>query len=109
MVIYGPYERLLRRGDAWSIWQECTAGLSVLGIEADGTNKVYPSLPTSIYNRGNVRDHSLRIIIEETEELQFNLGLVRAKELNTCGVSGKCTNLLNSVLGVQVKKILLLS
>ena len=33
---YGPYERLLRGGDAWSFWQGCSAGLSALGIEADG-------------------------------------------------------------------------
>lgn len=99
----------MRGGDAWSFWQGCTAGLSALSIEADGANKVYPSLLTSAYTRGNIRDHSLRIIIEETEDLQFNLGLVRANELNTCGFSGKCANLLNSVLVVQVKKMLLLS
>lgn len=71
---YGPYERLLRGGDAWSFWQGCTAGLSALGIEADGAIKGCPSLPTSAYTGGNIRDHSLRTIIEETEELRFNLG-----------------------------------
>nr|AVH79556.1 radical SAM/SPASM domain-containing protein [Stigonema sp. PCC 9446] len=71
---YGPYERQLRGGDAWSFWQGCTAGLSALGIEADGAIKGCPSLPTSAYTGGNIRDHSLRTIIEETEELRFNLG-----------------------------------
>ena len=71
---YGPYERMLRGGDTWSFWQGCTAGLSALGIEADGAIKGCPSLPTSAYTGGNIRDHSLRTIIEETEELQFNLG-----------------------------------
>ncbi|MBE9037081.1 nif11-class peptide radical SAM maturase 3 [aff. Roholtiella sp. LEGE 12411] len=71
---YGPYERLLRGGDAWSFWQGCTAGLSALGIEADGAIKGCPSLPTTAYTGGNIRDHSLRTIIEETEELRFNLG-----------------------------------
>jgi nif11-class peptide radical SAM maturase 3 len=71
---YGPYERLLRGGDAWSFWQGCTAGLSALGIEADGAIKGCPSLPTSAYTGGNIRDHSLRTIIEEAEELRFNLG-----------------------------------
>ncbi|MFK0731215.1 MAG: nif11-class peptide radical SAM maturase 3 [Gloeotrichia echinulata GP01] len=71
---YGPYERLLRGGDAWSFWQGCTAGLSALGIEADGAIKGCPSLPTTAYTGGNIRDHSLRKIIEETEELRFNLG-----------------------------------
>lgn len=76
---YGPYERLLRGGDAWSFWQGCTAGLSALGIEADGAIKGCPSLPTSAYTGGNIRDHSLRTIIEETEELRFNLGAETAK------------------------------
>ncbi|MCC5614779.1 nif11-class peptide radical SAM maturase 3 [Nostoc sp. CHAB 5836] len=72
---YGPYERLLRgEGDAWSFWQGCNAGLSTLGIEADGAIKGCPSLPTSAYTGGNIRDYSLRTIIEETEELRFNLG-----------------------------------
>ncbi|TVP63786.1 MAG: nif11-class peptide radical SAM maturase 3 [Nodularia sp. (in: Bacteria)] len=72
---YGPYERLLRGdGDAWTFWQGCSAGLSALGIEADGAIKGCPSLPTSAYTGGNIRDRSLRSIIEETEELRFNLG-----------------------------------
>ncbi|MEO1429829.1 MAG: nif11-class peptide radical SAM maturase 3 [Cyanobacteria bacterium J06632_19] len=71
---YGPYERFLRGGDAWSFWQGCNAGLSTLGIEADGAIKGCPSLPTSAYTGGNIRDYSLRTIIEETEELRFNLG-----------------------------------
>ena len=71
---YSPYERLLRGGDAWSFWQGCNAGLSTLGIEADGAIKGCPSLPTSAYTGGNIRDYSLRTIIEETEELRFNLG-----------------------------------
>ncbi|MTJ47577.1 nif11-class peptide radical SAM maturase 3 [Dolichospermum sp. UHCC 0259] len=71
---YGPYERLLRGGDAWSFWQGCSAGLSALGIEADGAIKGCPSLPTTAYTGGNIRDHSLRTIIEETEELRFNIG-----------------------------------
>ena len=77
---YGPYERLIRgEGDAWKFWQGCTAGLSALGIEADGSIKGCPSLPTSAYTGGNIRDHSLRTIIEEREELRFNLGADTAK------------------------------
>ncbi|MBH8553540.1 nif11-class peptide radical SAM maturase 3 [Nostocaceae cyanobacterium CENA357] len=71
---FGPYERFLRGGSAWSFWQGCNAGLSTLGIEADGAIKGCPSLPTSAYTGGNIRDYSLRTIIEETEELRFNLG-----------------------------------
>ncbi|MEH2057466.1 MAG: nif11-class peptide radical SAM maturase 3 [Nostoc sp.] len=74
---YGPYERLLRgRGkeDEFSFWQGCGAGLSTLGIEADGAIKGCPSLPTTAYTGGNIREHALHDIIESAEELRFNLG-----------------------------------
>lgn len=71
---YGPYERLLRgQGDPWTFWQGCSAGLSTLGIEADGKIKGCPSLPTAAYTGGNVRDRSIREIVETAEELRFNL------------------------------------
>ncbi|MEJ6484837.1 nif11-class peptide radical SAM maturase 3 [Nostoc punctiforme UO1] len=74
---YGPYERLLRgRGKEheFSFWQGCGAGLSTLGIEADGAIKGCPSLPTTAYTGGNIRERSLHDIIENTAELRFNLG-----------------------------------
>nr|AVH79587.1 radical SAM/SPASM domain-containing protein [Nostoc sp. PCC 9229] len=74
---YGPYERLLRgRGKEheFSFWQGCGAGLSTLGIEADGAIKGCPSLPTTAYTGGNIRERSLRDIIENTAELRLNLG-----------------------------------
>jgi nif11-class peptide radical SAM maturase 3 len=71
---YGPYERLLRGGgDEWTFWQGCGAGLNTLGIEADGAIKGCPSLPTAAYTGGNIRDRSLREVIEQTDELKFNL------------------------------------
>ncbi len=71
---YGPYERLMRGGgNEWRFWQGCNAGLSTLGLEADGAIKGCPSLPTAAYTGGNIRDRSLREIIEQTEELRFNL------------------------------------
>lgn len=71
---YGPYERLLRGGvNEWGFWQGCGAGLSTLGLEADGAIKGCPSLPTAAYTGGNIRDRSLREVIEQTEELRFNL------------------------------------
>ncbi|RUT10012.1 GDL motif peptide-associated radical SAM/SPASM maturase [Dulcicalothrix desertica PCC 7102] len=74
---YGPYERLLRgRGNEseWSFWQGCGAGLSTLGIEADGAIKGCPSLPTTAYTGGNIRERTLHDIIENTAELRMNLG-----------------------------------
>lgn len=71
---YGPYERFLRgRDDEYGFWQGCGAGLNTLGIEADGAIKGCPSLPTSAYTGGNIRERSLREIIEQAEELRFNL------------------------------------
>jgi radical SAM protein with 4Fe4S-binding SPASM domain len=71
---YGPYERLLRGGgEQWTFWQGCGAGLNTLGIEADGKIKGCPSLPTAAYTGGNIRDRPLQEIIEQSEELKFNL------------------------------------
>ena len=71
---YGPYERLMRgRGNEWGFWQGCNAGLSTLGLEADGAIKGCPSLPTAAYTGGNIRDRSLHEIVEHTEQLRFNL------------------------------------
>lgn len=73
---FGPYERLLRSrgsGNDWAFWSGCQAGLRVLGIEADGKIKGCPSLPTSAYTGGNIRDRKLRDIVENTEELTFNM------------------------------------
>jgi nif11-class peptide radical SAM maturase 3 len=85
---YGPYERLLRGGgdDEWAIWQGCQAGLAVLGIEADGTIKGCPSLPTAAYDGGNIRGASLRTIVEEREALNFN----RAPSSDLWGFCGTC-------------------
>lgn len=71
---FGPYERILRgKGDPWKFWSGCQAGLYALGIEADGAIKGCPSLPTTAYTGGNIREHSLREILQ-TRELTFNLG-----------------------------------
>jgi len=72
---FGPYENVIRaqgyrRGQ---IWMGCQAGLSTIGIEADGKIKADPSLPTATYTGGNIRDMSLRKILD-TPELTFNLG-----------------------------------
>jgi radical SAM protein with 4Fe4S-binding SPASM domain len=70
---YGPYERLLRGNSEWSFWRGCHAGLNSLGIEADGAIKGCPSLPSNLYTGGNIRERSLREIIVQTDELNFNL------------------------------------
>jgi radical SAM protein with 4Fe4S-binding SPASM domain len=69
---HGPYERLLRGGGAGAVWSGCQAGLSTLGLEADGTRKGCPSLPTAAYSGGNIRERSIAEIVCRSPELNFN-------------------------------------
>ena len=69
---YGPYERRLRSMQgSGAIWEGCQAGMNTIGIEANGAIKGCPSLPTSTYVGGNIRDQPLRQILE-TSELTLN-------------------------------------
>ncbi len=70
---FGPYEHVWRgSGDDRVHWMGCNAGLNTVGVEADGTIKGCPSLPTTPYAGGNIRDLKLKTILRETEELNFN-------------------------------------
>ncbi len=72
---FGPYEALWRgSGDDSIHWTSCNAGENTLGIEADGTIKGCPSLPTSAYAGGNIRELSLHNIWWKTDELSVNRG-----------------------------------
>lgn len=72
---YGPYERRLRNPfGGKSFWQGCQAGVNTIGIEADGTIKACPSLPTAAYAGGNIRERPLREILKAAPELQLNAG-----------------------------------
>jgi len=60
---FGPYEHLWRSdGDRRGHYSGCSAGQTVIGLEADGTVKGCPSLPTVGYAGGNIRDASLEAI-----------------------------------------------
>lgn len=70
---FGPYEAVWRgSGDDRVHWTSCNAGQNTLGIEADGTIKGCPSLPTTPYAGGNIRDLSLKDIWWNTEALNIN-------------------------------------
>ena len=70
---FGPYESLWRgSGDDRVYWTSCNAGENTIGIEADGTIKGCPSLPTSPYAGGKIRDLSLADIWWKTDELAIN-------------------------------------
>ncbi|WP_323117816.1 GDL motif peptide-associated radical SAM/SPASM maturase [Burkholderia alba] len=69
---YGPYEHLWRGfGDERVHWTGCSAGQSVIALEADGTVKGCPSLATVGFAGGNVRDLSLEDIWHDSEAIHF--------------------------------------
>lgn len=68
---FGPYEHILRGQLPRGHMSSCGAGRSTLGIEANGDIKGCPSLPTSDYVGGNIRDHSLKEIWEQSSQLRF--------------------------------------
>ena len=69
---FGPYEHLWRGlGDERVHWTGCSAGHTVLALEADGTVKGCPSLATNGFSGGNVRDMSLDQIWATSPEIHF--------------------------------------
>ena len=69
---FGPYEHRLRSAvDEGVHWSGCSAGQTVMGLEADGTVKGCPSLPTVGYAGGNVRQLSLEDIWNTRPEIHF--------------------------------------
>jgi Y-X(10)_GDL-associated radical SAM protein len=69
---FGPYESLWRgTGDESVHWTGCNAGQNTVGIEADGTIKGCPSLPTSAYSGGNIRDLTAEQIWGSSPQLAF--------------------------------------
>lgn len=68
---FGPYESVLKGTMPRGHMASCGAGRSTLGIEADGSIKGCPSLPTDTWVGGNIRDHSLREIWERSAPLRY--------------------------------------
>jgi radical SAM protein with 4Fe4S-binding SPASM domain len=84
---YGPHETVLRAPiDGQRHYMGCTAGMFALGIEADGSIKGCPSLPTASYVGGNIRERTLREIWESAPELTFRRERARAPD----GLWGFC-------------------
>jgi radical SAM protein with 4Fe4S-binding SPASM domain len=104
---FGPYEHLWRGfGDEQVHWTGCSAGHTVLALEADGTVKGCPSLATNGFAVGNVRDLSIETIWAESPEIHF--GRLRSIEdlwgfCRTCYYAdvcrGGCTWTSHSLLG----------
>jgi Y-X(10)_GDL-associated radical SAM protein len=69
---FGPYEHLWRGfGNERVHWSGCSAGHTVLALEADGTVKGCPSLATVGFAGGNVRDLTLEQIWKTSPEIHF--------------------------------------
>ena len=103
---FGPYESKIRGHDANAHWVGCTAGQHTLGIEADGTIKACPSLPTTEYAGGNIREASLEDIWSRAPELGFNRARTREDLWGFCQTcyyadvcKGGCTWTTTTLLG----------
>jgi radical SAM protein with 4Fe4S-binding SPASM domain len=68
---FGPYEEVLRGQMPLGHCYSCGAGLSTLGIEADGSVKGCPSLPSEAWVGGNVREHTLLDLWERALPLRY--------------------------------------
>jgi radical SAM protein with 4Fe4S-binding SPASM domain len=68
---FGPEESKLRGTLPLGHTGSCGAGRAILGIEADGSIKGCPSLPSAEWTGGNVRDTTLKDIWERAEPLRY--------------------------------------
>ncbi len=68
---FGPHETALRGNLPSGHSGSCGAGRTLLGIEADGSIKGCPSLPSSAWIGGNIRDAKLKDIWERAEPLRY--------------------------------------
>ncbi|NEO88541.1 MAG: SPASM domain-containing protein, partial [Spirulina sp. SIO3F2] len=103
---FGPYEHKLRNIAEVPHWKGCTAGQTAIALEADGTVKGCPSLPTVGYAGGNIRELSLEEIWNTSPEIHF--GRLRSVDdlwgfCRTCYYAdvcrGGCTWTSHSLLG----------
>lgn len=83
---YGAWDERLRRAGVQ--WSPCSAGRNTLGIEADGTIKGCPSLPTAAYGGGSVRDRSIADILSQAAPVTH---LRRRTREDLWGFCGTCT------------------
>jgi radical SAM protein with 4Fe4S-binding SPASM domain len=103
---YGPYEGRLRSYLPGGHRGSCGAGRTTLGIEANGNVKGCPSLPTSSYTGGNLREHSLKDIWQRTQALRFTRDFTVKDLWGYCGTcyyapvcKGGCNWTSHSLLG----------
>jgi radical SAM protein with 4Fe4S-binding SPASM domain len=82
---FGPFEHRWRITDETrGHWQGCAAGQTAMGLEADGTIKGCPSLPTKAYGGGSVREHKIADLWRNSERLRVT------RESGAEGLWGYC-------------------
>lgn len=69
---FGPFDHVLRSYTVCGHSYGCQAGRVSLGVEANGDIKGCPSLPTSTWVGGNIRQHALKDIWERASALRVN-------------------------------------
>lgn len=74
---FGPHDHVLRPHMPDRHSGSCGAGRLVLGLEANGDVKGCPSLPSSDYVGGNVREHALKDIWERSAPVGFTRARTR--------------------------------
>ena len=83
---FGEYEEAIRFGGAEGThWGGCGAGKDCMGVEADGTIKACPSLPTEDYTGGNSRTSAVADVMENAEEITFIAKRTREDLWGFCG------------------------
>ncbi|WP_439533924.1 radical SAM protein [Polymorphobacter sp.] len=94
---FGPFEPALRFGGARGHrWSGCLAGRAALGLEADGTLKGCPSLPTASHAAGSVRDTPLAELWRTSPVMQ---SLGRRTRADLWGFCARCEHADNCLGG----------
>lgn len=68
---FGPYEHRLRGSSPRGHSGSCTAGRKTIGIESDGLIKGCPSLTSTPWGAGRIREHALRDIWERASVMRY--------------------------------------
>lgn len=68
---FGPFEHVLRAEFKGQYGGSCGAGRTTMGVEADGTIKGCPGLPTDSYAGGLIREHELETIWKRGTAMRY--------------------------------------
>jgi len=101
----GYHSQVLRNTMVSPVWKGCQAGISVLGIESDGSIKGCLSLPES-FIEGNIRQRPLVDIWEDPSAFSYNRDFSRSDLNELCAIcrfgktcKGGCTTVSASLTG----------